>query len=259
MKAQRRTQQVSARSVRSIKTYFFSDAHLGLGTREEDRAKEDRIISFLSEVRKDADQLFILGDLFDFWFEYKTVVPKGYFRLFAKLADLTAHRVTITYLAGNHDFWMKRYFTDELGIEIVHDPVERIIGGKRFYLHHGDGLVKDDAGYRLLKRILRNKFNIWLFSLLHPDVTGALARWSSRTSRQHTSGRKYEQTDMDEFAQQKIGEGYDFVIMGHNHQSRAQKFGRGLYVNLGDWISENTYAVFDGKRLELKQWTGKHA
>jgi UDP-2,3-diacylglucosamine hydrolase len=259
MRTQRRSQRAKTQNTRASKTYFFSDAHLGLGTREEDRAKEDRIVKFLDQVRKDAAQLFILGDLFDYWFEYKTVVPKGYFRLFAKLADLSAHNIPITYLAGNHDFWMKNYFTEELGIDIIQDPIERIIAGKRFYLHHGDGLVKDDAGYRFLKRVLRNKANIWLFSLLHPDLTSALARWSSRTSRKHTSGRKYEQSDMDDFAEQKIAEGYDVVIMGHNHQSRFRKFGRGVYVNLGDWIHENTYAVFDGKRIELKQWTSNHA
>lgn len=257
MKAQRRNH--SGRNARTAKTYFFSDAHLGLGTKDEDRAKEDRIIRFLNEVKKDAVQLYILGDLFDYWFEYKSVVPKGYFRLFAKLADLTAHKIAVTYLAGNHDFWMKGYFGDELGIEVVHEPVERIINGKRFYLHHGDGLVKDDTGYRFLKRVLRNRFNIWLFSLVHPDLTSGLARWSSKTSRQYTSGRTYEQNDMDEFAGKKIGEGYDYVIMGHNHQSRHRKFGHGVYVNLGDWIRENTYAVFDGKKLELKQWTETHA
>ena len=259
MKTQRRNQRASTRTTRAGKTYFFSDAHLGLGTKIEDRAKEDRIISFLNEVKKDGEALFILGDLFDYWFEYKTVVPKGYFRLFAKLAELSARKITITYLAGNHDFWVKDYFAEELGIEIVRDPVERIIAGKRFYLHHGDGLVRDDAGYRLLKRVLRNKFNIWLFSLVHPDWTSALARWSSKTSRQYTSGRKYEQSDMDEFAEHKIADGYDFVIMGHHHQSTFQRYGKGVYVNLGDWIRENTYAVFDGKRITLKQWTGTHA
>ncbi len=238
------------------KTYFFSDAHLGLGSKEEDRAKEERIITFLHHIRADAEHLFILGDLFDYWFEYRTVVPKGYARLFAALAELVRRKIGITYLAGNHDFWMKGYLTEEFGIEVLADPVERIIGGKRFYLHHGDGLVKDDAGYRLLKRILRNKFNIWLFSWVHPDVTAGIARWSSRTSRQHTSGRKYEATDMIDFAAKKISAGYDYVIMGHNHHSQRKSLGRGQYVNLGDWIEENTYAVFDGRKLELKQWNG---
>ena len=242
---------------RGKKTYFFSDAHLGLGTKDEDRAKEERIITFLHAIRTDADHLFILGDLFDYWFEYRTVVPKGYARLFAALSELVRKGIGITYLAGNHDFWMKGYLTEEFGVEVFPDPIERIIGGKRFYLHHGDGLVKDDAGYRLLKRIFRNRFNIWLFSWVHPDITAGIARWSSRTSRQYTSGRKYEATDMVEFATQKIASGYDFVVMGHNHQSRQKKLGKGMYVNLGDWITENTYAVFDGKKLDLKRWNGR--
>lgn len=254
MKTQRRRRTLPTRGK---KIYFFSDAHLGLGTKDEDRAKEDRIVNFLDRIRTDADHLFILGDLFDYWFEYKTVVPKGYARLFASLAELNRTGIGITYLAGNHDFWMKGYLAEEFNIEVFPDPIERIIGGKRFYLHHGDGLVKDDTGYRLLKRIFRNKFNIWLFSWVHPDITAGIARWSSRTSRDYTSGRKFEATDMIDFAARKITAGYDFVIMGHNHRSLCKRIGKGTYVNLGDWITENTYAVFDGKKLELKKWSGQ--
>lgn len=242
---------------RGEKTYFFSDAHLGLGSKEEDRAKEERIVRFLHQIRSDADHVYILGDLFDYWFEYRSVVPKGYVRLFAALADLTDRRIGVSYLAGNHDFWMKGYLTEEFGIEVYSDPIERIIGGKRFYLHHGDGLVRDDAGYRLLKRVLRNRFNIWLFSWVHPDITAGIARWSSRASRNHTSGRKYEATDMVDFAAEKISAGYDYVVMGHNHRSQRKTLGKGVYINLGDWIEENTYAVFDGKKLELKKWPGR--
>lgn len=158
------------------KTYFFSDVHLGLGTKDDDRKKEQRVIRFLDMVKNDARELYILGDLFDYWFEYKYVVPKGYFRLFAKLAELRYRGIQISYLAGNHDFWLKNYLTEELGITISPDPIERTIGGKRFYLHHGDGLLKNDTGYRILKRFLRNKLNIFLFSLIHPDLTSRIAR-----------------------------------------------------------------------------------
>lgn len=238
----------------SLKTYFFSDAHLGIGSREEDRAKEQRIIRFLEFVQQDAEQVFIVGDLFDYWFEYRSVVPKGYTRLLGKLGDLTDRGISVTFVAGNHDFWLKDYFTVELGIQVSLDPIERIIAGKRFYIHHGDGLIRDDRGYRILKRILRNRFNIWLFSLVHPDLTGAIARWSSGTSREYTGSRKYEETDMIEFASDRIREGFDYVIMGHHHQSAIRKFDNGMYVNLGDWIRENTYAVFDGRSLALKTW-----
>lgn len=248
--------QRSRRRDNHTKVYFFSDAHLGLGSKEEELQKERRIVRFLDMVRRDGRELYILGDLFDFWFEYRTVVPKGYFRLFAKLADLTDHGVRVSYLAGNHDFWMRSYFQEDLGIEVFPNPIERTIGGKRFYLHHGDGLLKNDSGYRFLKKVLRSRINILLFSLLHPDLTGAIARWSSRTSRKHTSKQHYEENDMIEFAADKIREGFDFVIMGHNHKALVRTIGKGMYVNLGDWIHEQTYAVYDGTRLRLKRWEG---
>jgi UDP-2,3-diacylglucosamine hydrolase len=238
------------------KTYFFSDAHLGLGPKEEDRKREQRIIQFLDMVKQDADELYILGDLFDYWFEYNSVVTKGYLRLLAKLSELNHRGIRISYLAGNHDFWLKDYLTEELGVRIYADPIDRTIQGKKFYLHHGDGLLKNDMGYRLLKRVLRNKVNIFLFSLIHPDITSSIARWSSRKSRAYTSKKTFEGNDMVEFARKKIGEGYDVVIMGHNHQSLFRELGKGVYVNLGEWLQENTYAVFDGNKIQLKRWGG---
>jgi len=236
------------------KIYFFSDAHLGLGTKEEDRQRELRLIRFLDTIQQDAEQVYIVGDLFDYWFEYKTVVPKNYFRLFTKLAELSERNIRLYFTAGNHDFWMKDYFHTELGIEVHPDPIEINLHGKRFLIHHGDGLLKDDLGYKILKKVLRNKFNIFLFSLIHPDITGWIARWSSRTSRQYTSNRTYEGNGMVEFAKQKLLDGFDYVVMGHNHVASYQKFGKGTYVNLGDWIFENTYAVFDGNKMQLKKW-----
>ncbi|HTP13793.1 MAG TPA: UDP-2,3-diacylglucosamine diphosphatase [Bacteroidota bacterium] len=236
------------------KTYFFSDVHLGLGTKDDDRKREQRVIRFLDMVKNDGRELFILGDLFDYWFEYKSVVPKGYFRLFSKLSELRYRGIQISYLAGNHDFWLKTYLSDELGIRIFTDPFEQTIGGKKFYLHHGDGLLRKDTGYRILKRILRNRFNIFLFSLVHPDLASAIARWSSRKSRAYTSNKVFEGNDMVEFAKNKIAEGFDVVIMGHNHQPVFRELGRGVYVNIGDWIHEYTYAVFDGNKIQLKKW-----
>ena len=242
------------KSKKREKTYFFSDAHLGLGSLEENRERELRLIRFLDFIKRDAEQIFIVGDLFDYWFEYKTVVPKKYFRLFAKLAELTERGIGISFIAGNHDFWVKDYFRDELGMDVHLEPIEIEIRGKKFFIHHGDGLLKDDIGYKILKIILRNKLNIFLYSLIHPDISGWIARWSSRTSRRYTSKRTYEGNGMTEFAAQKLKEGFDFVVMGHNHVPSHQKIGNGVYVNLGDWIFKNTYAVFDGKQLELKKW-----
>jgi len=239
------------------KTYFFSDVHLGLGSKDHERKKEQRVIRFLNMVKHDGGELFILGDLFDYWFEYRSVVPKGYFRLLSKLSDLRNRGIQISYLAGNHDFWLKDYLSEELGIKIFPGPIERTLSGKKFYLHHGDGLLKKDIGYRVLKRVLRNKVNIFLFSLLHPDITSWIARWSSRKSRAYTSKKQFEGNDMVDFAKKKIHEGYDVVIMGHNHQSQFRELGKGVYVNLGDWIHENTYAVFDGNKIQLKRWSGQ--
>ncbi len=253
--ARRKRRSASGTTTRT-KTYFFSDVHLGLGTTEEDRQKEQRLIRFLDFIQKDAEQIFIVGDLFDYWFEYKTVVPKGYFRLFAKLAEIHDQGIRVFFTVGNHDFWMRGYFHDELGMDVYNEPMEKEIHGKRFLIHHGDGIIKNDVGYKILKKILRAKINIFLFALIHPDITGRIARWSSQTSRQYTSNRTYEGSDMVRFAQEQIRAGYDFIVMGHNHIPAIQKFLTGTYVNLGDWIFENTYAVFDGKKIVLKQWKG---
>ncbi len=238
----------------SKRTYFFSDAHLGLGSREENQQRERRIVKFLNRVASDGERLFIVGDLFDYWFEYRSVVPKGWIRLLGKLAELSDRGIKIVYLSGNHDFWMDSYFRNELGIEVHQDPIEYTISGKKFYIHHGDGLLKKDRGYRFLKRILRNRINIALYSIIHPDWTDRLARWSSRKSRKHTGNKTFEANDMVEFAEQKIRQGFDYVVMGHHHRPVVRNFGRGVYVNLGDWISENSFAVFDGKQLRLEWW-----
>lgn len=236
------------------RTYFFSDVHLGLGNEEEDRQKETRLIRFLDYIERDAEQIFILGDLFDYWFEYRTVVQKGYYRLFAKFAELQEAGIRLFFIAGNHDYWMRDYFQKEFGMEVFFTPQEKKIQGKRFYLHHGDGLLKDDRGYRILKKILRSRFSIFLFSIIHPDIAGKIANWSSKTSREYTSNRTYEENGMLDFAVGKIKEGFQYVIMGHNHNPVFFKDGKGFYVNLGDWIFKNTYAVFDGKKLLLKEW-----
>lgn len=239
-------------------TYFISDAHFGLESREKEREKERRLIEFLNHVQRTGKVLYILGDLFDFWFEYKTVVPKGYHRLLAKLSEVVEEGIPIKYVAGNHDFWMRGYLREEVGLEVFPDPVEETIDGKRFYLHHGDGLSDRDAGYRMLRKVLRNPVNIWLYSLLHPDIGVRLAKFSSRKSRHYTSDRNYGERDgMFAFAESRLMEGYDFVIMGHRHEPVFQVIGSGCYVNLGDWIDHCTYGEFDGKRFELKRWSAE--
>lgn len=239
---------------RRRKIYFFSDAHLGIGTPQDDRQKERKLVSFLETVREDGKELFIVGDLFDYWFEYQSVVPKGYVRLLGTLGALTDAGVVITYLAGNHDFWMRGYLQEELGISVHSEPVERIFDGKRFYISHGDGVDPTDRGYRFLKRVFRNRLNIALFSLLHPDLATKIARWSSHTSRKHTTQRPREDRYLAEFAARKISDGYDIVIMGHSHVPAIQDLAGGTYVNLGDWMRHDTFAVFDGQAITLREW-----
>lgn len=237
------------------RAFFISDAHLGLGDRETEAAKERRLVSFIGHCRGRADFLFILGDLFDAWFEYRTVIPKGYHRLFTALEELRESGTVIHYLAGNHDFWMRDFFSADLGIILHRDPLAISIGTTSFYLHHGDGLATRDLGYAILKPILRNRLSVWLYTWLHPDIGIALARSSSRKSRGYTSTKEYGETDgMRDFARRQIEAGADVVIMGHRHVPVREEIGGGVYVNLGDWIEHNSYAEFDGTTISLNTW-----
>ncbi len=235
--------------------YFISDVHLGLGKKETERAKEDRLLAFLRGIFSTTDTLFILGDLFDFWFEYKTVIPKGFHRTLAALQEFTDAGKPIHFLVGNHDCWMSDYFQTELGITVHMKPFEMVVQGKRIYLHHGDGLANNDLGYKMIKPVLRNKFNVWLYRWLHPDIGVPLARGSSRTSRSHTSDKHFgEEEGMIREATDRIHKGADIVMMGHRHQPNLVKIETGTYINLGDWITYNTYAVLSDGNIELKTW-----
>jgi UDP-2,3-diacylglucosamine hydrolase len=237
------------------RVFFFSDAHLGLESEEKEREKESRLLRFLDHVEGHATHLFIVGDLFDAWFEYATVIPKGYHRLLTRLEDLARKGIETHYLAGNHDYWMRDYFSKHLGIVIHSDPFTISIAGKSFYLHHGDGLATNDMGYRILKKILRNPISIRLYTWIHPDIGIRIARLSSRKSRHYTSHKDYGESDgMQRWAARRIREGADFVVMGHRHHPTSVVIGNGLYVNLGDWISFFTYAEYADGKLELKTW-----
>ena len=238
-----------------LKSYFISDAHLGLGTKESERAKEQRLIKFFQSIKTDARHLFIVGDLFDAWFEYRTVIPKGYHRLFHALEELIQKGVEIHYLAGNHDFWQRDFFTEDLGIIQHREPFTTRIDEKTIYIHHGDGLAQYDAGYRFLKKILRNRFSIWLYTWLHPDIGIPIARSSSRKSRTYTTTKDYGESDgMVAFAQTMIDAGSDIVVMGHRHQPVRKILGKGIYINLGDWITHNSFAELTQGEITLKSW-----
>ncbi|MCS7229465.1 MAG: UDP-2,3-diacylglucosamine diphosphatase [Candidatus Kryptonium sp.] len=237
------------------KAFFISDVHLGHGSKESNRAKEIELVRFLNLVGETAQKLFILGDFFDVWFEYKLAVPKGFTRTLGKLAELSDNGVEIFYVLGNHDFWVRDYFESEIGIKIFKDELKIEINGKKFYIVHGDGLSKSDKGYKILKKILRNKTNIALFSLLHPDFGLWLASASSRKSREYSINRdsKNDEKDIIEFATEKIKEGFDYVVMGHLHKPAVLKIGNGFYINTGDWLWNFTYGVFS-EEFEIKKW-----
>jgi UDP-2,3-diacylglucosamine hydrolase len=237
------------------RAFFLSDIHFGLESAQREHQKQERVLAFLDHVRAHGTELFIVGDLFDAWFEYRTVVPRGFHRILTKLEDLTRAGVVVHYLVGNHDAWVRDSFT-ELGVRIHREAFAAEIGGKRVYLHHGDGLSANDTGYRILKRVLRNPVNIWLYSWLHPDIGLRLAGASSRTSRDYTSAKDYGEADgMAAFAAAKIAEGFDAVVMGHRHKPERREIGAGVYVNLGDWITYNTYAELADGPVQLKEWS----
>ena len=236
-------------------TFFISDVHLGMMPVKAEKWKERKLLAFLDHVAANGESLFIVGDLFDFWFEYRTVIPRGYTRVLCALSHLSELGKELHYIAGNHDFWMRDFLARELNFHIHMEPLDITIRGKRFYIHHGDGIASHDKGYRFLKRIFRNKINIFLYSLLHPDIGIPLAKWVSSLSRQHTTPQGVpDDTDYLQLAIQKFQEGFDFVIMGHLHMPNYQVIGEKVYMNLGDWIDHFTYGVFDGRELHLLRW-----
>jgi UDP-2,3-diacylglucosamine hydrolase len=236
-----------------ISAYFISDLHLGARDDEEERVKQQRVLRFLKSLRTQATHLFIVGDLFDFWFEYKYVTPKECFEFLYELKRLTEQGVTIHYLAGNHDFALNSFFIQHLNIQTHLNELEIELGGKKFYLFHGDGVAGRDVGYRILKKIVRNKMNQRLFRLLHPDFGIPLARFVSGSSRKYTNQMNHlrDERDYIAFAARKFEAGFDYVLMGHRHNPLVHEVQGKKYINLGDWIENFTYAFFDGTDLKL--------
>lgn len=217
--------------------------------------RKKELLRFLENVVENGSRLTIVGDLFDFWYEYKYVIPKNYFWLYAKLKEVVEKCVAVDYVAGNHDFFPGEFFSNSIGIKVYQDGFSEEINGKKFLIVHGDGLARRDYGYRMLKRILRNSFVKMLIRWIHPDVGFHLAKMFSKKSREYTSSKDFgEADDMMLFAETKIHEGYDFVVMGHNHVPRYMPFEKGVYINLGDWLKSFTYGVFDGATMKLMNW-----
>ena len=239
----------------SRKNYFFiSDIHLGLQSPEVEREKEKKLIAFLENAKENCDELFIIGDLFDYWFEYKRVIQKGFIQTLAKLKELSESGIRIHYIIGNHDFLHRDFFEKEIGAILYRDSLEVKINGKKFLLAHGDGLVKNDLGYKILKKILRNSLLQKIYSLVHPDLGIKIASATSKTSRDYTAGKNYGEVDgLFETAKSKIDSGFDYVIFGHSHQRSFEKYNNGFYVNLGSWLDQPCYGRFN-ESFEIIDW-----
>ena len=241
------------------KIYFLSDFHLGAPNAEASLIREKKIIRFLDNIKADAAEIFIVGDLFDFWYEYKKVVPKCYVRILGKLAELTDSGIPIHFFVGNHDMWMRDYFQKELNIPVYFEPVPFEFNGKKFLVGHGDGLGPGDKGYKFIKKIFRNKAAQWLFGILPPAMGMGIAHYFSRKSRAQTgqTDEKFLGEDKEWLIQYSKDVlktvHYDYLVFGHRHLPIDFKINdQSRYINLGDWIKYFSYAVFDGNNLELK-------
>ena len=242
------------------KIYFASDNHLGAPTPEESAPRERIFVQWLDHIKEDVGVLFLLGDLFDFWFEYKTVVPKGFVRVLGKLAELADAGIPIHFFVGNHDMWMLDYLEKEIGITVYYSPQEFTFNGKSFFIGHGDGLGPFDMGYKRMKKIFKNPFFQWCFRWLHPDWGMRLGYYLS-VKNKLISGEEdaiflgEENEWLAQYAKKKQQEkARDYYVFGHRHIPLDIPIDQARYINLGDWISHYTYAVFDGKALELKSW-----
>jgi UDP-2,3-diacylglucosamine hydrolase len=243
------------------KVYFLSDFHLGAPDRNSSLQREKKVVGFLEQAMKDAAVIFIVGDLFDFWYEYRKVVPKGYVRLLGKLAEITDKGIPVHFFVGNHDMWMKGYFESELNIPVYHDPMTFHFNGKKFLVGHGDGLGPGDHGYKMLRRIFRNPLCRFLFGLIPPVIGIGIASYSSRRSRASTGNSDDHFLGEDKewlviHCKEVLHKEYfDYFIFGHRHLPIDFTLpGGSRYLNLGDWIRYDSYAVFDGNELTLKRY-----
>ncbi|MFV1449032.1 UDP-2,3-diacylglucosamine diphosphatase [Maribacter sp. HS] len=244
------------------KVYFASDNHLGAPTMKESRVRELKFVRWLDTIKKDAGVIFLMGDLFDFWFEYKTVIPKGFTRTLGKLAELSDAGIQIHYFVGNHDLWMNGYFEEELNIPVYHKPQQYTINGTSFFIGHGDGLGPDDKGFKRMKKVFTNPVAKWFFKWLHPDLGVRLAKHLS-VSNKLISGdddAKFLGNDKEWlvlYAKRKLeSQHFDHFIFGHRHLPLEIELKKdSMYTNLGDWIKYYTYAEFDGSKLSLKEFS----
>lgn len=246
------------------KVYFLSDFHLGAPDAEKSRQREKLIVQFLDKAKQDAHTIFLVGDMFDFWFEYRTVVPKGFVRLLGKIAELSDSGIQLYFFVGNHDMWVSDYFEKELAMPVYHSPQTFTFNHCSFYIGHGDGLGPGDKGYKAMKKVFRSPVCQWLFGVLPPAIGIGTANFFSRKSRK--AQEHIEETFLGEekewlltYSRELLHkQKHNFFVFGHRHLPIDYRLStESRYINLGEWVNFQTYAVYDGKEMELKSYTGK--
>jgi UDP-2,3-diacylglucosamine hydrolase len=244
------------------KIFFASDFHLGAPNEKSSKERETKIIKWLNEIENEAAAIFLVGDIFDFWFEYDQVIPKGFIRFLGKIADLREKNIPIFFFTGNHDLWMKDYFTKELGIPVFQHPIEVTIEKHQFLIGHGDGLGPGDNSYKILKKIFTNPVCQWAFKWLHPDIGMRIAnKWSSNSRITNIAKNENEFKGEDEWLwayckQIEQSKHFDYYVFGHRHLPLDLPVGtKSRYYNLGEWVNHFTYGVFDGKEFQIKKFS----
>lgn len=240
------------------KVYFASDNHLGAPTSKDSLPREKKFVAWLDSIKENAAAIFLMGDLFDFWFEYKRVVPKGFTRTLGKLAELTDSGIPIYYFVGNHDLWMDGYFEEELNISVFHEPQELNINDVKLFIGHGDGLGPGDKGFKRMKKVFTNRVAQWFFRWLHPDLGVRLAQHLSVNNKiisgdADATFRGEDKEWLVQYCKRKLEtKHYDYFVFGHRHLPlEIDLRAKSTYINLGDWITYFTYAVFDEGALKL--------
>jgi UDP-2,3-diacylglucosamine hydrolase len=243
------------------KIYFASDFHLGVPTYQKSREREDRLVKWLEMAENDAEEIFLVGDLFDFWFEYKYTIPKGFTRFLGKLASLCDKGIKVHVFTGNHDMWMYDYLEKEIGVSIHRKPIKRIFSGKCFLIGHGDGLGPGDYKYKFLKKFFASKICQWLFARIHPNLAFGMANYFSKSSRASTGNKddifKGEENEwLFIYCKEYLTkEHIDYFVFGHRHLPLNLKVSdNSIYINLGEWLNYNSFAVFQNEKLELMKF-----
>ncbi|TVR42476.1 MAG: UDP-2,3-diacylglucosamine diphosphatase [Bacteroidia bacterium] len=241
------------------KIYFISDSHLGIPGDASGQERERMMVRWFDTIRHDAREVYLLGDIFDFWFEYRTVVPKGFVRLLGKIAELTDQGIHVHFFTGNHDLWVYSYFEEELGVTVHHKPIFVRLFDHSFHIGHGDGLGPGDSGYKIMKKVFSSRICQRMFAALHPGLGIKLAWFMSGRSRStnHKKDKSYlgqENEWLIQYCREVLHEKQvDYFVFGHRHIPMKLEIAPGaFYVNTGDWVKHFSYVVFDGKSLQLE-------